>query len=430
MSLFIAVFAAAVIVIVVQTWYYGKHGFDNLVYTARFSAGEVCAGDDVYLYEEIENRGRLPLPYIKIDTELPDGLEFVLLESSIVPKENADAKTSKSGMKLSAGMSGSRDAKAPGTGIRRTKRTGSIQSMFVLKPYAKVRRRWRVYCRRRGDYALLGALVTGNDILGIQMHSKRIELPDSKGTHLTVLPCPESLAGNFASSKYLCGDAITNVCPVTDPVRICGSRDYETSDPMNRINWKSTAVHGHLMTNVEEKTVRHRFSVLFNMNSREIEAQPDRPSDEDAIERCAIVCASVLDRIAAEDVPVSLFINSDPLQIEGANAVSSDEVGGKVALCGPFKGRRDMIFALRTIAKLRMNISVPAEKMFDHIVMNPEFYSENENLIVITSYLDGRMANMSEALAKKGVHVIFYVTTSRNTMMSVPEELDVYYSLR
>ena len=410
--LFISVAVAIVGVVLLQYFVYKKKGFSNIEYSATLSSSEVFEGDDVYLYEEIRNVGALPMPYIKIDTDLPEGIVFTLLESTVHDKGGVFSKNSKS-----------RD-----DGLRKIRHTASIQSLFVLRPYACIRRRWRLTCKKRGDYTLAGVLATASDILGIGVHSKFIELSNKERNRLIVLPRPEDLAGNYTSSRYLCGDIISNTCPVTDPLRLCGTRDYLSQDPMRLINWKSTASHGKLMVNVEEKTVRHRFSLLLNMSSRQIE-KTDVPSDSGAIERCITLCTSILDRIAAEDVPVRFFANYPPeLMAEfGGEAVADDEIGSKVGKCGPFRGSRDMIYALRMLAMLQMKISTPIDRVFDHIIAHPELYRENENMIVVTSYIDRRMMNLRDALAAEGVRVIFYVATTRNEVGALSEAEDVYF---
>ena len=128
-------------------------------------------------------------------------------------------------------------------------------------------------------------------------------------------------------------------------------------------------------------------------------------------------------------MPVRIFTNYPPDRFEGSEAVSADEIGSKIAAAGPYRGRRDLIFALRALAKMDMTISVPAEKMFDHIIANRELYRENENLVVISSYLDGRMINLKRAMEDSGVNVVFYIATTRNNIGEIPEDTDVYFRL-
>ncbi len=435
--IFIAAAAAVFAVLFIQYRFYKKHCFDHVVYSAAFSSDEVYAGDDIYLYEEISNTGRIPLPYIKIDSELPDGLFFTLIEEEREgagegageKKKPAPRGFRRSAGAASAGGESGGPVRSVAGGTRSVRYDRAVKSVFILRPHSKIRRRWRIICRKRGEYRMNGVVVTATDLLGFSTESKLIPPDDGRRSRVVVLTLPEELDGRFASSRYICGDAVSNICPVTDPLRIVGSREYAQGDPMNRINWKSTAVHGRLMVNREERTVRHRFSILLNMNSREIEQRPDTPSDIAAIERCNIICASVLSRIAAEDVPVRIFTNYPPDRFEGSEAVSADEIGSKIAAAGPYRGRRDLIFALRALAKMDMTISVPAEKMFDHIIANRELYRENENLVVISSYLDGRMINLKRAMEDSGVNVVFYIATTRNNIGEIPEDTDVYFRL-
>lgn len=399
--LFLAVFIALIAAVVIEYDLYKRRAFNKLSYTATFSSSEVIVGDDVYLYEEIRNEGHLPIPYLKADTDLPEGLEFTLIETDCQ------------------------------SGKRRVNTTRSMQSLFVLHSNSRIRRRWRIRAKKRGEYHLGGAVVSVGDILGLNTVSKRLEPAEHGRTSLVVLPLPEPLEGRFASSRLLCGDIISALCPVTDPQRICGSREYTVWDPMNRINWKSTAVHGRLMVNIEEKTVRHRFSLLLNMNSRPIEQRPNTPSDPSSVERCITVCASLLDRIAAEDVPVRLFVNAPPLPgLEDECFIPTDRDGdGGISTYGPWRGRSRMLDALRTLAVLPLSISLPPERMFDFAAASPAVFGENENLIVVSSYIDGRMLNFCRVMRTHGVNVVFYIATTRNTTGTIPGDIDVFFSL-
>ena len=67
-------------VFVLQARIYRKYAFDKLEYKVTLSSDEVFEGDEVYVYEEISNKKFLPLPFLKVDTELPDGLVFRINE--------------------------------------------------------------------------------------------------------------------------------------------------------------------------------------------------------------------------------------------------------------------------------------------------------------------------------------------------------------
>lgn len=394
--LFAAVLLALVFVVVAEYMIYKNRAFDLLRYKATFSTSEVVVGDDVYLYEEIRNEGSLPIPFIKIDTDLPDGLEFTLIETD---RERGGKKVS---------------------------HTRSIQSIFVLHSHSRVRRRWRVRARVRGEYRLAGVVVSVGDVLGLLTVSRRLEPAQDGRTSTVVLPLAQHVTDSKVSSRMLSGDILSALCPVTDPQMICGSREYTSFDPMNRINWKSTAVHGKLMVNIEERTVRRRFSVLLNMNSTAIEQRPATPSAPELVERCITVAASLFDSIAADDVPTRLFVNAPPPADSYAEILPVDE-WGDIAVYGPWRGRLRIIDILRTLARLPMKISLPPERMFDYIVASPELFGENENLVVISAYIDGRMINFERALRARGINMIFYITSTRNEAGIIPDDVRVIF---
>lgn len=116
--LFLAVFIALIAAVVIEYDLYKRRAFDKLSYTATFSSSEVIVGDDVYLYEEIRNEGHLPIPYLKADTDLPEGLEFTLIETDCQ------------------------------SGKRRVNTTRSMQSLFVLHSNSRIRRRWRIRAKK------------------------------------------------------------------------------------------------------------------------------------------------------------------------------------------------------------------------------------------------------------------------------------------
>ena len=370
--LFAAVFLALIAAVAAEYNIYRRRAFGHLRYTATFSSSEVMVGDDVYLFEEIKNEGHLPIPYLKADTDLPEGLEFTLIETNLTD------------------------------GSRKIRSVRSIRSVFVLHSNSRIRRRWRVRAKKRGEYRLGGAVVSVGDILGLNTVSARLEPKEGGRTSVTVLPLPEPLDGSFASSRMLCGDVISALCPV----------------------------HGRLMVNIEERTVRHRFSVLLNMNSRPIEQHPSVPSDPGSVERCITVAASLLDRIAAEDVPVRLFVNAPPpADCTVCEPIYAADGEGELSAYGPWRGRSRMLDALRALARLPLEISMPPERAFDLIAASPSLFGENENLIVVSPYIDERMLNFCRVLRTGGVNTVFYIATTRNSAGVIPGDVDVFFSL-
>lgn len=401
-----AVAAAAVLTVLAQFFVYRKHRFDRIRYTIELSREEVFEGDDLYFYETLENTGKFPSPYLKVSTNLPEGLEFILLEESV--HDGFDR-----GMR----------------GKRKLMQTSCVQSVFVLRPGTGIRRRWRIRCRRRGTYRPEDTIVLSDDLLGMNIMTKRI-FPQNGMQTLVVLPRAEELDTHYTTSRYLCGDLISNHCPVADPLSICGIREYTQSDPMNKIHWMQSVAHGKMMVRMEEKTARFDFNLLLNMNTRPIELHQNVSSDTVALERCIGVCAALLDRIAATDIPVRMLANTDSLAGDAlpvAEDAEQDPIGAKIYLSRLFRGRSDALDALRLLAAIQPTVSVPTEKMLAHIAAHPTLYGESRHFVVVSAYLDDVLLHFYRELQQKGYQVIFYLTTSRIDADEIPSDAEIYY---
>ncbi|MBQ3177782.1 MAG: DUF58 domain-containing protein [Clostridia bacterium] len=407
--LFISLLIALVGVYLLQYFLYKKFAFHNVRYTVEAGRGEVFENDEIYIYEEITNDKWLPLPYVKVDTELPDGLVFCITEQ---------------------------DRKAGG--FRETYPT-VIHSLFVLRGHQCIRRRWKIRCRMRGTYTLGNVTLLTDDILGTHLQSKII-VPDPEETDihgntgrnvLVVLPRAISLEKEFTSSMYNSGDVLVSRSLISDPLYMAGVREYQNGDPINRINWLKTASQQKLMVNVEEYTKRYAFNIVVNMQSRDMEKQiPGPPSIRTAVELCITVAASILDSVAVDRIPVRVICNTPPEQFgEEYNAAvsESDEAGAKVFVSPMYQGRNNILTALRMLAQLDLTISMPVERLLDHIVQNPYAYTSGGNIIFVSSFLNERMIQFCYAMRRQGITVIFYITTTSSNAQIIPDDVEVHF---
>ncbi len=393
----LALAAAVLIVFLVQRYVYKTYAFDKVTYRVTLDRTEVFEDDEIYVYEELVNNKNLPLPYLKVDSELPDGLNFHIAESDIKG------------------------------GIRELF-PGQISSIFVLRRKEMIRRRWRVRCLRRGTYVLGKATVLTDDIFGSRIQSKFfLPIPDGKNT-LTVLPKAIDLEKEFTTSKYTNGEFLVKSSLLTDPLLKAGVREYVGGDPMNRINWKQTAAHNALLVNLEEHTQKQQFNIIMNMQTRD---RDEMVSGEGSVpvELAITVAASILDRVSQDNVPVRLICNTTPPE-EGLNASlgDGDEVGEKIFFSNPYKGRGEMLSALRMLSGMELSVSIPVEKMLDHIMDHPFAYTSGGNIVFVSAYLSERMINFYYNLRQMGIHMIFYITSATGTNASViPNDVEVHF---
>ena len=397
---YLAIIAAVFVTLMFQSRLWRAYAMKDLEYKVEVSADEVFEDEEIYVYEELRNNKLLPLPFLKVDTELPDGLSFHLFEEE---------------------GGGTRDVYPR-----------VVHSIFVLRSRQMIRRRWRVKCDVRGTYTLGSVIMLADDVFGLTP-VVWIQEPEERGKNtVVVLPRAVDLEKEFSSSRYTSGDFLVRTSLLTDPLLRAGVRDYLPGDPMNRINWTQTAAHGALMTNVEEFTNRHQFNIVMNMQGRDIEKViPGPPSVRGTVELCMTVAASILDSVSSENIPVRVISNTPPEQF-GENAsdmeyAEEDPVGSKIFVSPPFKGRSHILAALRMLAQMELMISVPIEKMLDHMLANPHAYTAGGNIVFISAYLSERMINFAYAMRRLGIAVVFYITSTNLNVSLIPDDIEVHY---
>ena len=390
------ILASALIVFLIQQKIYAKHALRDIRYAVEPETDEAIEGEDVYLYEVITNEKSLPLPFVRVELILPEGLQLRFARN--------------------------RDLSGKSDELRE-----SVQSVFVLRGHQSIRRRWRVYCAKRGDYSIDKARIIANDLFGSDTRSAGLTFEQTSRNRLVVLPKILPLDKNFLSSYLRQGDSVTDFALLTDPMLIAGSREYTPQDPWRSIHWKSTAVHGTLMVKTEEYTISPRFNLILNMQSRDIEKEPHTPSIPSFNEQCISVCASIFDAVSAWNLPVRLIANTYPGPL-GCSPLSEDDFGRDILLSSVHSGRAGIIDMLRLLAMIPMEISVPIEKMLDHIVAHPELYASDRNIVLVSPYLSERMVVFHEELKKQGVQVLFYITGYSANALLIPDDLQVFYT--
>jgi hypothetical protein len=172
------------------------------------------------------------------------------------------------------------------------------------------------------------------------------------------------------------------------------------------------------------------------MQSRDIEKNPLVPSITDHIDTCVTVCASILDKTAVEYIPVSIIANTQPDSIDPDSAAdlilneTDDEIGRQILMTRPYKGRNDIISALRMLASFKYSVSCTTDKMLDYLMLNitdNKSYAD-ENFIFVSSYINDRMINFHDILEQKGINVIFYIISTNLNTANIPRNVEVYYA--
>ena len=245
------------------------------------SERRVFPGENFELQLRLFNRKLLPLPWIQLDDELPDGFTP---DNALVPYDR------------------------PGYGL--LSRTAS------LLWYTSVSWQQRLCGHRRGYYPLGPVTVTSGDIFGFYPRSLTTSLVD----HVIVYPKIFPIARLGIPPLYPIGDTTAERRIFQDPVRVIGVRDYTPHDSLRHIHWKASARHQDLQVKVFEPTTTQTTALFLAVDSfrherpvpeelTDGETAPD-VFDEELFELGISAAASVAAHLVEHRSSVGLYVNS------------------------------------------------------------------------------------------------------------------------
>ncbi len=178
-------------------------------------------GDSVAVVVNIQNRGKLPVPWCLVEDLLP---RRALIHSP------------------------------PNLGVE-----GRRLQLSMLKPGGKQSLLYQLTCNRRGYYQVGPVVLETGDLFGLHRRYRVATKPH----FLLVLPQVVPLEGYDVSSKRPIGEVKMTYRLFEDPTRIAGVRRYEAGDPLSRVNWRATARTGELHSKVYEPSTVAGATILL-----------------------------------------------------------------------------------------------------------------------------------------------------------------------
>ena len=253
---------------VTKLW--GRYCLSRVEYHRKISPNRVFWGEEVQLEVEITNRKLLPLLWLQIDDEIPPEVTFL------------KGKTS----------------------TTRNPHRSVLNNLLSLSWYHKVTRRYTVKCLQRGYFAFGPANISSSDLFGFS--KREMEIPEV--SYLMVYPRIVPLEKLGIPARQPFGDIRLEKHLFQDPVLTSGVRDYNSSDSLKRIHWKTTARRGRLQTKTFEPTTTVDMGIFLDVRTVK---PPLWGSVPQLLELGIIVAASVSHYALSSGYRVGLYINQN-----------------------------------------------------------------------------------------------------------------------
>ena len=211
---------------ILQSKYYAKVSFRHLHYERKLSRKAVFEGETLELQEVIANRKLTPLPWLRVESKLSPWLRFRSQENLEILDDRFH------------------------------------RSVFYLRPYSRITRRYNVKCIRRGYYDLSITTLTAGDLFGLNSVSQEAH-SDAK-----LFVYPSLLGEDQLPDEALRwqGDVSVRRWIFPDPILINGIRGYQIGDSRKDIHWRASARTGTLQVKTHDYTVFPRLLLVFNID--------------------------------------------------------------------------------------------------------------------------------------------------------------------
>ncbi len=197
--------------------------------TVSQTVGEV--GDIVKVVVRVKNHGKLPVPWILIEDQLP--------------RRDIDPR------------------------FPRLKIRGKRLQIGMLAAGGECELEYDLECLTRGYYQIGPVVLENGDLFGLHRRFRIAAEP----AFLLVYPKIVALTGYELISRRPIGDVRMTHRLFEDPTRIAGVRPYEQGDPLSRVHWRATARTGALHCKIYEPSTLTGSTILLDFNKGGYHAQ-------------------------------------------------------------------------------------------------------------------------------------------------------------
>lgn len=203
---------------------------------ATLEPRRLVSGETATLSVRITNHKPLPIPWMDLQVDLPEGIAPPRAQSGL-PATMASAS-------------------------------------FAPRGRERMTLRFPLEVSRRGAYVIGPMRVRAGDWLGFMSEERRIAI----GLEIVAHPAPVGVVDTHLASLRPVAESATRRGLVPDPLRFRGVREYRGGDPVKEIHWKTSARLRALHTKVYEPATSLDAVFLVNVASYEqywVQVDPD-----------------------------------------------------------------------------------------------------------------------------------------------------------
>ncbi|MCH8206229.1 MAG: DUF58 domain-containing protein [Chloroflexi bacterium] len=348
---------------------WNRVSLDQVSYERRFSRQRVFIDEDVTITITLANKKPVPLGRIKVEDEIPDGIEI----------EDADLTTSAS------------------------PNAQTLRLSTSVAWYEKISWNYRVRGRRRGLYYFGPARMQSGDLFGFYASRRTEPNQDYILVYPRVVPLPDL---GLPASRPL-GEVGGGINIFPDPSRPSSIRDYQQGDPLKIMDWKASAKTQRLQVRTFDPSSS---TTVVLVVATETTVRPWEGYSAVNLERVITAAASVASYATERQYSLGLFSN-------GAAILSDRPM--KVA---PSRSPDQLTLILEALATIR---PLPMGPMAPQLAEHARRIPMGATLVVVTALMTQELADTIATLKDRGYRMVV-LNASDEEFTGLPEDLLVH----
>lgn len=190
------------------------------------------------------------------------------------------------------------------------------RDVFAAGIKRKISREFEISCVKRGYYKLEKVELISSDLFLKQKFLKAVQCCQEFYVY------PKKVRSDRILLPYqrIMGDLLVRKKIYEDPFSFGGIRNYEYTDPMNRINWKASARNQELLVNMYESSIEQKVVILLDTYQNRNLLQEEL--NEEAIR----IAAALGERFLMQGVEVTIISNS--MDVESGELIEIKDLKG------------------------------------------------------------------------------------------------------
>lgn len=278
-----------------------------------------------------------------------------------------------------------------------------IRQIISLPPKCKFNLDYQLNPRKRGYYPLGPIQFSSGDLLGLMPEVQK----SGQSSYLTVFPKIIHFKNIKIPSRSPLGTLRYRQPIFEDPARTTGKREYIPGDSLRRIDWKSTAISGHLQVKLFEPSIALETVLFLDLNMEDYHFK----TRYDASELAIVVAASLAHWIAGQKQTVGLISNGlDSLVKNISRPVPAR------------KGRANLIHILELLARIELNQGFPIAQI---IRQNRPRLTWGTTIIIITGHCDQELLDELYQSKRSGINVFLVMVGTIPGTQEIKQKVDI-----